>query len=253
MASLSTTRLFPFDIVEDASAPVGDGTKWPVGFTRDELFQIMYNFRRLSLYLSVTASDPINPPESQSILSYATSDEELYFSPTCLLQWDKEYPSAAVADTTAETASEKRLLLTGIPGGGNMQISGCPPDSLPCQVALNFLAHPGQVVDEVVCYLKDNLYWPLLYVWFEDGDQREFSSYEAQFPDFEEMTATFYVGHSSVTGKMYGSTGYSLSGQIGFDPFKWWAYDPVDLGDTGGPIWDEDTGSQLRNPFSVQP
>lgn len=249
MASLTTVRLFPFPVVEDADAPVGDGTKWPIGYTRDQLFQIYYNFRRLGPYLAVTASDPINPPESQSILSYATTAEDLYFSPTWGLSWEKIYPDAAVTDTVGEPESEKRLVQWGLFGGGSMVLINTPPEGYPCQLALNFFAHPWQVLDEIYCYLKGGLYWPLLYVWFEDGDQREFSSYSL---GAAQMAATFYFGHSSVTAPMYGPSGYELSGQIGFDPVKWWAYDPTDLGDTGGPVWDEDTGAQLRDPFSVQ-
>lgn len=87
----------------------------------------------------------------------------------------------------------------------------------------------------------------------------EGSGYPAVFDGSNYFTSIFAADQSGVPISeitSLGSTSFKaridtdvLQADVEFLAESWWAYDP---GDGGGPVWNVLTGSQIRDPFSIQ-
>jgi hypothetical protein len=239
------------------SIDVGDGTRYPIGFTFDEFVRFFYGIKDYTISASVAG---FNDPPFGSDRGCNVSA-----SPTRRVSYRNDNTNPIFAGFTTETEyvteQRARMFISGehsIVGPNTavllsliMQPTSGPPDT-------GFIPVTG--------WLFGSLYYPELFLSFNFGDASAlpptgggsigFSTWfgplgTALSNGLELNNPTGpYIG--SFMGKTLSYQAYSASGlphtitssSFAVTSTSWWPYDP---GDGGGPCWDSSDGSQLRS------
>lgn len=227
MPKLSTPYAFPFCISDAEEDEVGPGTDYPFGVTWEQLFEIYYRIKEAGLYFAITLTDINDPPEEIS------ANGELGNA-----RMSGSYSNVEGSESYVGIETEDELRChkaTSIQWEGVI-----PPDDVYFPIFIGMFSEVKK---------KDDLYWPQFFLTF-DGVAGQFWVSTKQ----DEVHITAVEDVLKVFGQevtIYHNDGTaSILGEIEVYGSKWWTHDPED---GLGPVWDENTGAELRDPFSVQP
>lgn len=261
MAGLSTgNRIAPWCFQDKTASDVGPKTDYPIGFTRDQWWEIYFRVKDWDITIdwsasasctagSATASASANGPGNASSTSGLSSERNF----TC--QLNASFLVVPNDDDYQETSNDDAFAIAGV---------------------MSQFQNPTIGINIDACYRVDDLYYPKFYKTFgilsqcNGGWEEGFPGYiEAIYsePDVESPNPLYTpynipISVNGVSGIFEGTKFSANTGDgagsatasanltsITLTPKSYWPYDP---GDGGGPIWDASTGSQLRDPFSVQ-
>jgi hypothetical protein len=249
MAGLTLPYLFPFCVPvgeewdgttlfgtlasneSDQFTPVvGPGTKNPAGFTLEEIMSLYYRVKKIEIDYDIDIIEEQEDPDPDVEIPFAGTVSDIQMSGT----FENEEGITAyvgISDEKAFACGPQTFVLLN-----NSSLNG---------VIMTLLMFVPNDLDAVMLQ-KDGLYYPTLEFYLQGVDD-PFQSY---FVDgSRDRQALIEIDFFGKTLRVYGQATQDLTGEMSFTPTEYWEYDP---GDEGGPIWDEDDGSELRDPFSVQ-
>lgn len=257
MAGFSSYRVFRDTIPEVTSGSVGPTTAYPIGVDYETIFKWYYRVREWDVSIdyiangsasgpSSSASTTLPSPSAGILIKSPSFTDESYFS--TLLPTSYGTPTEDNASDIDVGSSETSLSFSNFLNAGFgpiieimqtpnpiVRIGDIYYPRMKCDLYVNANAGVGISRGENKTIYVDRpseLPIPLSIPWTVDSESfNKTGSYEAN--------SSPGPGSASVTVEV---------NQITITPSKYWTYNVSGVGD----IWDEDTGDQLIDPFSVQ-
>lgn len=259
MAGFSSYRVFRDVVPEVTSDLVGPNTAYPIGVDYETIFKWYYRVKEWSVSIDficdASASGPdtsattaLTSPSTGTLFKSISFTDESYFSTLI--------PTSSGTPTEQNDADIDPGSLSNSQAFSNFINAGFGP-------IVQIMHTPNPIVRIGAVYyprLKCDLYVNAAASVEYEGVRGENKTIYVDRPtelgseisilwqlDSESFNKTGSFDENSFPGGGTASVTVNVT-QITITPSKYWTYNVTGVGD----IWDEDTGDQLVNPFSVQ-
>lgn len=259
MAGFTFYKQFKDPIEEVTASDVGPKTVFPVGVDYETVFKWYYRVKVweftvvINLSTSVTSTDSAATATLPGPINEDTHLELVSF--TSEARFSVDYP-VSIVDDLADSDHQEDI------GANSSSIADVSYST--SFTSLRFLHN-------VVTY--DELYYPGFIMAMDMSANGQFFAVDG-FKTKGRAVSSQYFGETGMTTvpvtidginfdvNWFGEDGEGGESTLGsitvncdfvsitLNPKEYWPYNP---GDGGGPVWDQDSGIQLRDPFSVQP